>query len=329
LPRLTPGSPSSPQRSPVGPGVATLDQIDFTVDGILGMIAGDESKGRSLGALTAAPSFTASPEYLDRTESLVGLNAPFFGAQQLTRTDVTVEVEFAELTKDNMQAIHPGLDSEEFVSSLHGHLVVGTGNSAFALTAREPGTAGNSITITLVKAAAADAPTSVAVSAEDITVTLGTNSDPTPFTINATANEVIAAINASAPAKALVKAGRASGSDGTGTVAAAVEAPLAGGTTSTTRSGDKLTPRGFISNGDYFDNITMALEGQNQPLMQLYVVHNVISLDEISFSPADDGDISSMSATFTGHVTASQLDTELGVYRPPYDLYFFDVAASA
>ena len=299
------------------------------MDGILGMIAGDESKGRSLGALTAAPSFNASPEYLDRTEALVGLNAPFFGAQQLTRTNVTVEVEFAELTEENMHAVHPGLDSTEFTNSLHGYLVTGTGNSKLALTARTPGTAGNSISLTMTKAAAASAPTSVSVAGAAITVTLGTNADPTPFTIDATVDEVVAAINASTPAKALVKAGRGPGSDGTGVVAAIASTPLAGGTTSTIRSGVKLSPRGFISNGDYFDNITMALEGQNQPLMQLYVVHNVISLDEISFSPADDGDISSMSATFTGHVTASQLDTDLGVYRPPYDLYFFDLAASS
>jgi hypothetical protein len=290
------------------------------------MIAGDESKGRSLGALTAAPSFTASPEYLDRTESLVGLNAPFFGAQQLTRTDVTVEVEFAELTEENMHAVHPGLDSEEFVSSLHGHLVRGTGNSAFAVTAREAGTSGNTTTITLTAGSGNDTPTSVSVSTAAITVTLGTDS---AGVVNATANEVVAAINASTPAKALVRAGKAAGSDGTGVVAAAASAPLAGGTTSTTRAGVKLKPRGFISNGDYFENITMALEGQNQPLMQLYTVYNVISLDEISFSPADDGDISSMSATFTGHVTGAQLDTELGVYRPPYELWFYDLASSA
>jgi hypothetical protein len=290
------------------------------------MIAGDESVGRSLGALTAAPAFTASPEYLDRTESLVGLNAPFFGAQQLTRTDVTVEVEFAELTEDNMHAVHPGLDSTEFVSSLHGYLVVGTGNSKLAVTARTPGTSGNTTTLTLTAGVGADTPTSVSVSTQAITVTLGTDTDED---VSATVDEVVAAINASTPAKALVKAGRGPGSDGSGVVAAAASAPLAGGTTSTTRSGVKMSPRGFISDGDYFENITMALEGQNQPLMQLYVVHNVISLDEISFSPADDGDISSMSATFTGHVTAAQLDTELGIYRPPYDLYFFDLASSA
>jgi hypothetical protein len=323
LPRLTPGSPESTQRAPVGPGVALIDVVDFTVDGILGSISGDESRGRSLGALTAAPSFSASPTFQDRTENLVGLNAPFKGAQQIVRTDTTVDVEIAELTNENYGVIHPGLTEQDFLNSMHGHLVSGTGNSKFAITARAAGTGGNSITLTLTAGTGNSTPTSVAVSTNAITVTLGTDSGGA---VNATANEVIAAINASTAAKALVKAGRGVGSDGTGVVAAATSAPLAGGTLGT-KTGTDLLPTGYISNGDYFDNLVMALEGPNQPVLQCYIAYNVISLSDISYQPDDTGNVASIAATFTAHVTAQQLNAPLGIYRPPYLVRNFDLAA--
>ena len=320
MPRLTPGSPNSPQNSPVGPGIALLDQIDLTVDGVIKAMQGDESKGKTLGALTAAPSFTASPEYINRMESLVGQPGSFKGAQRIVTTEATMELEIAELTNDNFKAIHPGLDSTSFLNSMHGYVTIGTGASKISFTARTSGVGGNSITVTMTAAVGAAAPTTVAVSGNAITVTLGTASAGVS---NATVDEVVAVVNRSTAAKALVKAGRGIGSDGSGVVAAAASTPLAGGTAGV-KTGTKLLPKGYISNSDYFDNITMALEGQDQTLKQIWILYNVISLDEISFSPDDGGDISSIGASFTGHVTADQLDTNLGIYRPPYAVVNFD-----
>lgn len=326
MPRLTPGSPESIYAAPVGPGIANINQLDFTPQGIIDVLRGDQSKGLTLGAMTSAPSFTASPTFQDRTESLVGLNAPFKGAQQITRTDVTLEVELAELNNANLKYLHPGLDTLDWMSAAHGFLEIGTGNAKFRVTAREAGVAGNSVTITLTAAAGASAPTTVGVVGSAITVTLGTGT--VAGTENATALEVIEAINGSAAAKALVQAGLVTGSDGTGVVAEAASAPLAGGVVGS-KIGTVLEPRGYVSNSDYLDNMLLALEGPNVNVMQLYVLYNVISTDELSFQPDDEGGIASISATFTGHVTKAELDLTTGQYRPPYKIYNLDVPAVA
>lgn len=329
MPRLVPGSAQSAEYAPVGPGVFIVNLIDKTTEGVLAVLNRDESRGRSVGAMTSAPSFTASITTQDRTENFVGLNAAFKNAQQIVRTDATFEIEFAELRGVNFSLIHPGLTSEVWLSSLHGHLEVGTGDAKFAVTALEPGTVGNGLTLALVKAGSASQPTSVAVAGgTDIIVTLGTSAAPTPFVINATANEVIAAINAHAEAKTLVHAGVKGGSDGTGVVAAAAEAPLAGGTTGT-RMGEILKPTGYISPGDYFDNAAMCLEGPSRHLEQIWILKNVISTDEVSFQPDDEGMPASISATFTASVTDEDRDPTTGIYRPPYEIYLMDPVVAA
>lgn len=283
--------------------------VDFTPQGIKDVIAGDRSKGFRLGALTSAPTFTASPNFQDLTENIVGLNAAFKGAQQITRTDVTVEVELAELTHDNIQLIHPGLTRTDWLSTVNARLVVGTGNSQFAVTAKTPGVAGNSINFVISTPAGSTTTASFATS----TVTVA------PAT-TATAADVVAAINTTASTKAVVQAGLTSTSNGTGVVSAATSTPLAGGAAGT-KIGATFDPKGYVRDNDYLENFVMALEGTNTDVLQIYVIFNAISNDEFSYQPDDEGNVSSIAATFTGHAGDASYDPATGVYLPPYRIH--------
>ncbi len=106
--------------------------------------------------------------------------------------------------------------------------IFGSGNSAFRVLSDVVD--GTDIRVSAVAAAGASAPTTVAVSGRDITITLGTGS--TAGVVNATANQVITAINGTAAAAALVTASLPTGSDGTGVASAFAFTNLASGSTS-------------------------------------------------------------------------------------------------
>jgi hypothetical protein len=91
----------------------------------------------------------------------------------------------------------------------------------------------------------------------------------------------------------------------------------------------KLEPTGFFKRSEYLRNLCLALEGDNQDVLQIWRIDNAFQTDDIDFSPDDEGGISGMSCTFAGHVTEENYDETLGVYLPPYAVYVADVAASA
>lgn len=93
-------------------------------------------------------------------------------------------------------------------------------------SAAEPGTDGNKIRITFVHPGTSEEALAVAVSGNDITVTLGTDIDSE---ITSTANDVITAIDGSAEASALVTVALADGNDGTGLLNAQDWVTLSGG----------------------------------------------------------------------------------------------------
>lgn len=104
-------------------------------------------------------------------------------------------------------------------------------DNALTFTAVAYGVGGNSITIEYVDPSANDAELSVDVTDTDIVVNLATDSGGT---ITSTAAEVLAAIEASAPAAALVTveidtADTGSADDGSGVVTALAAAPMTGG----------------------------------------------------------------------------------------------------
>lgn len=89
-------------------------------------------------------------------------------------------------------------------------------NSNLVFTADLAGVAGNSIRIRYV-VAGNNTVLSVAVASNDITVNLATNGSGVP---TSTAALVLAAINASGPANALIDTAHAAGSDGSGVIPA-------------------------------------------------------------------------------------------------------------
>jgi hypothetical protein len=99
-------------------------------------------------------------------------------------------------------------------------------NNDLTYTAKSRGTGGNSTRIRYV-VAGANTPLSVSVSGSDITVNVATDGSSNP---TSTANAVLAAVNASTPASALVTASLAAGNDGTGVVATLAFTSLTGGT---------------------------------------------------------------------------------------------------
>lgn len=104
-------------------------------------------------------------------------------------------------------------------------------DNAITWTAQAKGTGGNSIRVALVDPGVADQSLSVAVSGNDITVNLATNSVPA---ITSTAAEVMAAIAADTDAAALVAVADKGTSDGAGVVAAVAQTNLSGGSTAGT-----------------------------------------------------------------------------------------------
>lgn len=312
MPRLQAASLKSLKLAPVGPGVALANVVDFTPQGIKDVIAGDESKGIRIGALASAPTFNASPEFQDLTENIVGLNAPFKGAQVLQRTDVTIDVELVELSPRNIKYIHPGLTSTDFLNAAYAKLTIGTGNSQLNVVAQTPGVGGNSVNMAI--SAPAGATTTVAVATNTITVT--------PKTAE-TAQGVIDAINANAAAFALVQAGLSATSNGTGPIATFTSSPLAGGAAGT-KSGIRLAPTGFVADSHYLNNLTLALEGKNQDVLMVYRIFNAFSNDDFEYAADDDGNLSSISATFMGHVGDQNYDPATGSYIPPYEIIVLD-----
>lgn len=102
-----------------------------------------------------------------------------------------------------------------------------TVNSNLKFTAKALGTGGNSITVRYV-VSGNNTPLSVSVSTNDITVNVATGAGGAA---TSTASQVLSAVNASAPAFALVVASLAPGNDGTGIVAAFPATALTAGTT--------------------------------------------------------------------------------------------------
>lgn len=103
-------------------------------------------------------------------------------------------------------------------------LTLGTGNSAYQLWAKVPGTSGNGISFTIA-VAGADTPASVSVVGNAITFNAATDGDSAA---TSTVNEMIRVVGSNPTARGLVHLTRAPGSDGTGVVAAVEETNLTG-----------------------------------------------------------------------------------------------------
>ena len=130
--------------------------------------------------------------------------------------------------------VEPGIPALAVAASLSTNL---TGNNNdLVFTARTAGAAGNAISVCYVDPGAETAGESVAVSGNDITVTLRSVSS-----VLSTAAQVKAAIEADAAAAALVSVANKAANDGTGAVIAMSATFLSGGSNATEASaGDQM-----------------------------------------------------------------------------------------
>lgn len=103
---------------------------------------------------------------------------------------------------------------------------IGATNSKLKFTAANGGVAGNAITITTTKGVGNNASLAVSVTGNAISISLATDGSAVA---TSTASQVLAAVNASGPASALVAASLATGSNGTGLYAVHASTALAGG----------------------------------------------------------------------------------------------------
>ena len=115
------------------------------------------------------------------------------------------------------------------VDGVRASKTYGSGTAAVLCTAVKNGTSGNSITVAFVDPPGNNAPLSIAVSGNSITVNLATDGSSNPIS---TANQVIAALNSNAASCKLITA-KAGDSGGGGVVAAAAASALTGGALAT------------------------------------------------------------------------------------------------
>jgi hypothetical protein len=326
MPRLPSATLKSVNSAPLGPGVLLANVVDFTPLGIADILSGDESKGIRLGAMTTAPSFSITRETQDITENLVGLNAPLKGAVQIQRTDVTVDVELAELTHRNLKYIHPGLTEAVWNNAKPGSVTFGTGNAAMRATSRVTGVAANSISVA-VSAPAATPATLISYSTGVFTLNPATGD-----TANSFLDKVQNRSGAIAPeyydATSGIQLGVPASSTGAGTLATVASTSLAGGAASTAELGKKFSPTGYVPFTSYFDNLAMVLEGVNTQVLQIWRLDNAVQNDDISIEPDDSGAISGISCSFAGHVSDANFDASVGTYIPPYAVYNLNTPTS-
>lgn len=162
-------------------------------------------------------------------------------------------------------------------------LTIGTAaaNTGVTLTSKLAGAEGNSITLALVNPGTASAALGVTVTGTAIVVSLATSAGSA---VTTTAAQLIAAINASADAFALVAAAAVSGSTGAGVVAALAATALSGGVdepfplnTPVLVAGSRAEAAKLDAVGDYAGTLPGAVEGI---LDQIGAVIVVIRVEE-------------------------------------------------
>lgn len=319
--------------APSGPGVFGYNLIDTSPDGIEAVfIDGDQSRGIAAGMLTGAPEINKDPDTQNYLDNVVGLSAEYKGAMQPGTISVEASAEVGELSHDTIMKLQPGLSREDWNSDAHATLLRNPGvpHGAFAVTARTPGVAGNSVDLAITVPDGAGANPNgpvVTVGAGDvITVDVETAAAGVPAS---TAREVVNAINAHPQANILVQAGLyGAGNRGTGIVAAAASAPLAGGAAGS-RVGYRYSDTGFFSDEDYLDNVVMVLPTTFQNVYYVCVVKNAINVAEWNPSYDENGAVAGVEVTWRGHVTAADRNGVTGAMRGALDQYLMDASIEA
>ncbi len=303
---------------PLGPGVVLYDVVSYKPADILSIINGDTAMGKSLGLLSAAPTFSVSQDTVNMYDNVVGLNARLLGSEQLSSQEVTIECEFININKSTLALAMPGLSETDWMGDTNALLVTGTGNAAFKTVALAGGTGGNAISITVGTPAGTGAP--------QVVVTVTGSAISLAVKTTATANDAVAAINSHAAARALVQAGLPTTSNGTGVLLAQVSTPLAGGAAGT-RIGGKFQHRGFWDTSNRLRNVAIVLESNKSSVAHVFSIRNAISMDDFEYSAEDDQVLAGVGMTFSAENSDDDYDAAVGNYRAPFTLYRLDDVA--
>lgn len=311
-------------------GVVLTDmpEADITEAGILAVLEQTVANGKAangarwIANLAEPPGYTESDTLVYPYEDLYGKSGDLVGEVivRSVRSEATVSI--TSLSLENMKLIRP--DTE--FSVVNGGAVAasttrGTGNAGLTITANTAGTGGNSIRYAHVVPAGSNAPLSVTVAGNDITVNLATGA--TAGTATSTASEVIAAVNASLEASALVTASLPGTSDGTGVVAASALAALTGGAAGTTPMAVKAV-RSLRDDPSMYKTLVLAYSTGNKIIGKAVVMKNAKSITEDKeYSLDADMTVQGIQTTLRAHSTAADLNSATGKVAPgAYELDF-------
>jgi hypothetical protein len=307
--------PETPQREVLGPGAIFKNCPDFTPENVV--------KGTLMGATRGGNTFVWEPDYTNREYD--GVPAGMLkGSRRQVPGEARIESSLVELFDGTIRDMVPGLERTDYMSAGDkASLTIGTLDAAVTYTADLNGTSGNDIRVAHVNPGTANAALTVTVSGNDITVSMATDAATTPA-ITSTAAQVRDAVNAHAAASELVTA--STPGTGAGTAIAQAMTALSGGGTGSARVGYTYTPRGYIDNADYIQNVVLVGEREGSRVGFVAVLFDALSDNELSLELPDDEDSTAVDIVWKAHMGAQSYNADTGVWRPPFKLHFLDPA---
>ncbi len=308
--------------APLRAGLFTNVANDYLhPEGFLAIMRGDAAaagKGRFIANLMGAPTVTESDTRNNPFEDVYGQSGDVVGNEQIEMVRAELTFSLISLTLENLKLIRPDYVFKNVFGAdgAFATLAVGTGTAGVTYTADQKGTAGNSIRVAHVNPGAAS-PLSVAVSGNDITVTLAHSGTA----LTSTAAQVRDAVNAHAGAAPLVNAGLTG--DGTGVAVAQALTNLAGGTNGTV-VGVRLTRRANVAPADYLTNAVIVWSNSDKNIGGAYLLKKAINVNEDKeYSFDDDGNAFGVEVNLRAHSDGSSMDPITGDILPGFEEYKF------
>ena len=321
--------------APLGAGAVFADLPEVSEDAIMDLLTETPgARGFHLGGMTSAPAFGEEQEEVDFSENLVGVDGSYMGMIQPMSVDPTITVEIAKLNIRNLKLVRPDFESRaRLARGTRASITVGAGAARIIVEALAFDVSGNLNDLEILNPNVASQQLAVDVVPNGdrriVRVRLATSDTTAAIS---TANQVIAAINTDPDASRLVQARRPAGSDGTGTVAAADLAPLAGGTNGA-RVGAILERRGFYRLTDYVKNVVLVCPmidpetGDIRPAGWMIELDNCLNRsDSFEYEPDDGGNIAGVQLELRAHIDLRNLDRTTGRAKPQYRIHTIDMS---
>lgn len=314
-------------------GVVLTDmpEENITQSGILSVFdktyAGDYSEGRWIANLSEPPGYTETDEMAELFSDLYGKTGDMVGDTLVRSIRNEATVSITSLSPENMKFIRPDLEFELiYDGAVAASTTRGTTDSQITITAKQAGTAGNSIRYAHV-VAGNSTPLTVSVSGNDITVNVATSGTGAA---TSTANDVATAINTNVAASALVSASIPGGTTGADVVSASAMASLTAGAAGT----NPIAIKSFRTlKVDPSQHKTLIL-GYSTPghiIGKAVVLKNAKSVTEDKeYSLDADMTVQGIETTLRAHSTAADMNLMTGQVMPAaYELDFTRTAIPA